>query len=183
MNYGLPTALDVGGVRHEIRSDYRAVLDIIAALSDCELTNVEKVNVLLKIFYLKTPADIDSAIRQCFDFINCGQPENKRPQPRLMDWEQDFPMIAGAVNQVAGQEVRAVPYMHWWTFMGYYMNIGDCMYAQVVSIRKKLKQHQTLDKTEKEFYLNNKEIIDLQEQTTSEEDELINEWTGGLKNG
>lgn len=179
MNYGLPTEVNVGGVRHEIRSDYRAVLDILTALADCELTNTDKVAVMLKIFYKKMPADIDDAIRQCFDFINCGQPENRRPQPKLMDWEQDFPMIAGAVNQVAGQEVRAAPYMHWWTFMGYYSNIGDCMFAQVVAIRKKLKQHKKLDKEEKEFYINNRELIDIPDKTTTAEDELINMWIGG----
>lgn len=181
MNYGLPTALDVGGVRHEIRSDYRAVLDIIAALSDFELTNVEKINILLRIFYLEMPADIDDAIKQCFDFINCGQPEHKGTQPKLMDWEQDFPLIAGAVNQVAGQEIRTAPYMHWWTFIGYYMNIGDCMFAQIISLRKKLKSGQKLDKIEKEFYRNNKELIDLRERVQPEEDELINAWIGGRK--
>lgn len=178
MNYDLPTALDVGGVRHEIRSDYRAVLDIISALSDFELTNAEKVNVLLRIFYIEMPDDVENAINQCFRFINCGQPESKSAQKlKLMDWEQDFPLVASAINIVSGREIRTAEYMHWWTFVGYYMNIGDSMFFQVVAVRKKMKTGAKLDKAEKEFYRNNKEIIDLQSKYMPEEDELINEWT------
>lgn len=184
MNYDLPTALDVGGVRHEIRSDYRAVLDIIAALSDCELTDPEKINVLLTIFYgKKRPKDIEAAIRQCFWFINCGQPENSRQGPKLMDWEQDFPLIAAAINQIAGTEIRALEYMHWWTFVGYYQNIGDSMFSQIVSIRSKLHKGTKLEKYEREFYNQNRELIDFKTRTTPEEDELINKWIGGCKSG
>ena len=42
MMYALPTSLEVRGTEYEIRSDYRAALDICAALSDPELDNQEK---------------------------------------------------------------------------------------------------------------------------------------------
>lgn len=179
MNYGLPTALDVGGVRHEIRSDYRAVLDILAALSDCELTDADKLNVLLRIFYIEVPEDVEDAVKQCFGFINRFQPENDRKQPKLMDWEQDFSIIADAITLKAGHDVRADAYMHWWTFVGYYMNIGDCFFSQVISIRKKRAKGQKLDDAEKEFYRNNKSVVDIEVKTTAEEDELLSEWLGG----
>lgn len=179
MNYGLPTALDVGGVRHEIRSDYRAVLDILAALSDCELTDADKLNVLLRIFYIEVPEDVEDAVKQCFGFINRFQPESDRKQPKLMDWEQDFSIIADAITLKAGHDVRADDYMHWWTFVGYYMNIGDCFFAQVISVRKKRAKGQKLDDAEKEFYRNNKSVIDIEVKTTAEEDELLSEWLGG----
>lgn len=183
MSYGLPTALDVGGVRHEIRSDYRAVLDIIAALQDPELTAAEKYNVLLGVFYVERPKDIEDAIRQCYWFINCGQPESKTKTPKLMDWEQDFQLVAGAINITAGMEVRAVEYMHWWTFVGYYMNIGDSMFAQVVSIRRKLQKGIKLDKEEREFHCVNRELIDLRIEETPEEAQLVSLWLGGGQNG
>lgn len=37
--------------------------------------------------------------------------------PKLVDWKQDFQHIAAPVNWVLGQEVWAVEYMHWWTFL------------------------------------------------------------------
>lgn len=179
MIYELPTALDVGGVRHEIRSDYRAVLDILTALTDPELSESEKLNILLTIFYIEIPEDIGDAVKQCFAFINRFQPESDRAQPKLMDWEQDFGLIADAITLKAGRDIRSDEYMHWWTFVGYYMNIGDCYFAQVVSIRKKRIKGQKLDDTEREFYNNNRSIIDIEVKTTPEEDELLAMWLGG----
>ena len=179
MIYDLPTALDVGGVRHEIRSDYRAVLDIFAALSDCELSEADKLNILIQIFYIETPDDVEDAVKQFFGFVNRFQPENNKPQPKLMDWEQDFGLIADAITLKAGRDIRADGYMHWWTFVGYYMNIGDCYFAQVVSIRKKLSRGKKLDADDREFYANNRQVIDFEAKTTPEEDAILAAWTGG----
>lgn len=51
MMYDLPKSVEVGGCVYEIRSDYRAVLDICAALSDPELSDDERGLVTLTIFY------------------------------------------------------------------------------------------------------------------------------------
>lgn len=181
MNYGLPTALDVDGVWHEIRSDFRPVLDILTALSDVELTDMDKIVVLLGIFYLERPENVQEAVKQCLWFINGGQedPQTQRKPTKLMDWEQDFPILIGAINQVAGKEVRALEYLHWWTFLGYYMNLGDCMFAQIVSIRKKLKQGKKLEKYESEFYRNNRHLVDFKNRYTQAEDEFIKQLLGG----
>ena len=37
-----PTSLNVGGVDYEIRTDYRAVLDLLTALADPELTDADE---------------------------------------------------------------------------------------------------------------------------------------------
>ena len=73
-----------------------------------------------------------------------------------MDWEQDGDMIVPAVNKVAGKEIRAVPYMHWWTFFGYFMESGECLFNTVVGIRSK-------------FYQENKNIIDIKTRLSEEE--------------
>lgn len=183
MIYELPTSLVVGGIRHEIRSDYRAVLDILAALSDHELSDADKLNILLNIFYIEVPENIEDAVKQCFLFINRFQPENDSPQPKLMDWDKDFNFIADAITVKTGHDIRAAEYIHWWTFVGYYMNIGDCFFAQVVSVRKKRAKGQKLDDLDREFYRNNRALIDIDEQITPEEDALIAAWAGGENNG
>ena len=112
MIYELPTSLVVGGIRHEIRSDYRAVLDILAALSDHELSDADKLNVLLNIFYIEVPENIEDAVKQCFLFINRFQPENDSSQPKLMDWDKDFNFIADAITVKTGHDIRAAEYIH-----------------------------------------------------------------------
>lgn len=58
-----------------------------------------------------------------------------------MDWEQDSPIIAPAVNKNIGKDIRSLEYMHWWTFLGAYMEIADgCSARCSISGRKKPKE-------------------------------------------
>lgn len=170
MNYSLPTSLTLGGEEYEIRSDFRAVLDICAALNDPELSPAEQAEVALTIFYPdveEIPADlIPEALKRCFDFIACGEENSKRRSPKLMDWEQDFKHIVPAVNRVLGQEIRALPYLHWWTFIGAYNEIGDCLFAQIVNIRSKKAHGKRLDKFEQEWYRVNRRLVDFKQTYT-----------------
>lgn len=181
MTWGLPTAVEINGVQHKIRSDYRAVLDILTALTDPELTDPDKIAVIIGIFYEDPVSfdDINEALDKCFEFISRGEKGDGKKSPKLMDWEQDYQYIVAAINKSAGTEIRSLPYLHWWTFLGYYYDIGDCLFAQIVNIRAKRKKGQKLDKTEQEFYRNNRNLIEFKNKFTKEEDEFINKLIGG----
>ena len=51
--------------------------------------------------------------------------------------------------------------MHWWTFIGLFNEIGEGMFSTVVRIREKKAKHKKLEKWERTFYNENKDIIDL----------------------
>lgn len=93
-----------------------------------------------------------------------------------MSWEQDFDMIISPVNRIAGCEVRSLPYLHWWSFLSYYMEIGDCLFAQVVAIRDKKARGKPLDKQEREFYRRNRKMVDLKTTYTEAEQNLLAAW-------
>lgn len=176
----LPTSLEVGGAEYEIRSDYRAVLDICAALSDPELEDRDRALVLLDIFYPSfpemPPGAYDEAVKRCFWFINGGEENQKNFAPKLVDWGQDFKYIVAPVNRVMGTEVRTVDYLHWWTFLAAYYEIGDCLFAQIVRIREKKAKGKKLDKSEQEWYRQNRELVDLKTTYTEAENELLKKW-------
>ena len=69
--------------------------------------------------------------------MNCGQTLPRSPAPPLLDWEQDAPLIAADINKAAGCEVRALPYLHWWTFMAWFNSIGDGQLATMLRVRSK----------------------------------------------
>lgn len=183
----LPRSLTVGGVDYDIRPGYGAALDIITALSDAELTNYERANVSLRIFYKDIiPNDVEDAIKQMLGFIQRFKPETSAVRrPKLMDWDQDFDLIADAITVKTGFDIRADEDMHWWTFLAYYQNVGDCFFAQVVSIRNKRARGKKLDDMEREFYVNNRETIDFKVKTTEAEDALLAQWlkVGGKSGG
>lgn len=98
-----------------------------------------------------------------------------------MDWEHDESIVIPAINRVAGREVRTAQYIHWWTFIGLYMEIGECVFSEVVYIRQKLAKHERLEKYEKVFYRANKDIIDLpviKDKEELEEEEFIKNMFG-----
>ena len=168
----------------EVRSDYREVLDICTALSDPELSDEERAVIALDIFY---PAldEISSkhyqeALERCMWFINCGETEARGGKsPRLVDWEQDFQHIVAPINRVMGQEVRAVEYLHWWTFVAAYREIGDCTFAQIVRIRNQIARGKKLDKSDQEWYRRNRGLVDFKRKYTDADDEVMKRWGGG----
>jgi hypothetical protein len=181
----LPTTVEIGGTEYAILSDYRAILDICAALSDPELSDQDKALVALDIFYpefVDMPQDhYDDAIKRCFWFINCGEEPDSQPAPKLVDWELDFPRIVAPINRVTGSEIRSVEYMHWWTFMSAYMEIGDCLFAQIVRIRERKAKGKPLDKSDAEFYRKNRKIVDMKAQYTEQENAVLDAWMGKKK--
>lgn len=94
-----------------------------------------------------------------------------------MDWEQDFRLLIAPINRIAGQEVRALPYMHWWTFLSYYGEIGDCYFAQIVRIRDLKAKGKLKDKADREFYRRNRDAIDIKRRYSKTEEEIIKGWT------
>lgn len=178
--YELPTSLTVNGHSYKIRTDFRDIINLITALTDPDLDEDAKAFVFFNILFTEPLAaeDMAEAQKAGFEFIGAGIKGDNTPSPRLMDWQQDAPLIMPAVNKTAGQDVRSLPYLHWWTFVGYYMEIGESQFSTVVSIRQKLKKHQNLDKTEKEYYHHNKSIVDLKLDISTEEIDELDQLVG-----
>lgn len=180
--YDLPKSAVINGHEYIIRSDYRAALDIIDVMNDKEITDEERTLIVLRIFYEDFDGlpldDFQEALDFCIMFISGGDAYKPNKTAKLMDWKQDFKLIVSPINKIIGYEVREVEYLHWWTFLSAYREIGDCLFAQVVSIRKKRMKGQKLDKADAQFYRDNQELIDFKHETTPEDDELFEKWGG-----
>lgn len=175
--FELPTSLEIGGVGFPIRTDFRDILYLMQVFADPEYEEDEKGAICLRVLY-ENWEDIPQerqgeALEEAIRFMDGGMPESGRKQkgPRTVDWEQDGPMILPAVNKVLGQEVRAVPYLHWWTFLGAYMEIGESLFSTVLGIRQKKAKGKKLEKHEQEFYKENKGLISLRRKDTQAERE------------
>lgn len=184
--YELPTSITVNGIQHPIRNrgDYRMVLDCFTALNDETISKNERIIACLCIFLeeikdisqINDIPDLEDVCNAMMKFFNCGQDEQKRQEHfRVMDWEKDETLICSAINKVAGKEIRLELYIHWWTFMGYYVAIGECSLATVVSIRYKQSKNKKLEKYERDFIRDNPQYFNWDRRTVEqkEEDEYI----------
>lgn len=171
----LPKSLFVGGVERPIRSDFRVALLILQAYQDVELTDYEKATVCVECLYLdRIPMEqYEEALKRACWYIDGGNTAHSRASVRVMDWEQDEALIFPAINRVAGKEVRAEEYLHWWTFLGYFMEIGESAFSTVVGIRNKLGRGKQLEKWERDYLREHGEQIKLRPRYTTEEREEI----------
>ncbi|NBI69438.1 hypothetical protein D1646_22285 [Pseudoflavonifractor sp. 60] len=109
-------------------------------------------------------------------FLNQGEEPEESARPRTIDWDQDRTLIAAEINKAAGLEVRALPFLHWWTFLGYFNTIGEGQLSAIVSIREKLRRGRKLESWEQEFYRENRERIEFKRKYTAEEEQTLSAW-------
>lgn len=175
MIWELPTSLEVNGQEWEIRTDFRDILNILLAFDDPELIPAEKQYVALCILYKDfermSSEDYSAAYKQAIWFIDNGKDQKKDPGPRTMDWAQDASILFPAINTVAGKEVRELPHLHWWTFLGYFMEIRSGVYSTVLQLRSKKARKKKLEKDEQEFWRKNRDICELKPRLTAAEKE------------
>ncbi len=193
----LPETLTVGGKDYPIRTDYRNILQVFEAFQDSELTQEEKWIVAIYLLFEDFSCDddvmraardgfnLEDAIKQVSWFISAGQPEKEVLEIPTYNWKQDEQMIFSAVNKIAGRETRELDYLHWWTFLGYFNEVGEGTFSFIVGIRHKLNCGKKLEKHEKEFLAKNKDLVKLEKKKTKEEQEqeesyqaLLNEVLG-----
>lgn len=170
--YSLPETISVSGAEYPIRTDFRAVLDVMAALNDPDLDDYAKNMVMLQIMvpdWRKIPErDLREALSRIVDFIDCGNHNDGKPHPKLYDWDQDATILIPAINSVAHTDIRALPKLHWWTFLSYFMEIRESVFADVVNIRQKMAHHKKLDKGEREFLRANRDLVTLKTRDSEE---------------
>ena len=189
--YEIPTTITVDDREFPIRcrGDYRMVLDCFSCLNDYDLTEQERMVACLIIFY----EDFDSTekvfnidnelfmklVKEMYNFFECGEnPMHSMPY-KTIDWDKDSQMICSAVNKVAHTEVRACEYLHWWTFLGYFSEVGESVLSTVVGIRNKIKKGKKLEKHEKEFKANNPHYFIWDSRTAEQkkdEEEILSIW-------
>ncbi len=185
----LPEELDVGNKKYKINSDFRPCISILETFERNDLTEHEKVGVMVGILYEdEIPDDLLlEAAEKAVWFLNCGA-ENSSSSGgvdygRLYSWSQDARFIIPAVDRVLGFSSRRTEHLHWWEFIGAFMEIGECTFTTLIHQRK-LKKTGKQSKSDKEWWAENKDIAELkiEEQLTLEELEALNRFNALLNN-
>ena len=192
--YEIPISIQSSdGKEYKIRNrgDYRTILDCFEALNDAELESSERLIASLLIFYddfnsiedLYSVDNLQELVSKMYNFFNCNQQTSgSESRYKLVDWEQDSQLICSAINKVAGFEIRAADYIHWWTFMGYYTSIGESPINTIIGIRDKIMQGKKLEKYEMEYRRNNPQFFNWRNKTVEQqeaEEYVMKLWNSG----
>ncbi len=157
----LPTEWVADGRAFPHKTDYRQILKLMALLSDGERpAHLRWLTALAYFYEAPIPARLEAdAMAYLGDFLTCG--ETGTPGPKLLDWKLDAPEIIADINAVAGREVRAEPYLHWWTFLSFFHGIREGRLSALVAIRDKLSRGKKLEPHEQAYYRAHKDKIRL----------------------
>lgn len=156
----LPKKVEVDGVYYKIDTDFRTALSVMDIYNDGALSAYDKHIAAVQTMYTtkkksgklvtNIPDNLVGAAEAIVAFLNGSrlgdetneevsegsQESSKIP---ILDYYEDEKLLFSAVNKVAGKEVRAEKYMHWWTFIGLCNAIDDnSSISHIMSIRNKL---------------------------------------------
>ena len=177
--FSLPTTVEIDGRSYEIRTDFRTILEIFTMLDDPDLSDGDKTEALLRMFYIERPSDSEAAITAFVSFADPrGSGNKEKPHTRLISWSQDFDLMVAPINHILNAECRSLPYLHWRTFLAAYLEIPpESVFARVLRIREKLRTGKKLEKYERSWYNRNRDLVHLKPKFSKKEEELIEAWT------
>lgn len=187
MNYlvdDFPTELWVNGEAYAIDADWRSCLKIILALEDPELTQEEKVFILLDNLYGENaPEDTQAAVDEALRFLNCFEERETTSTERLYSFQQDAKFILSAMSQARKEDIKSAGFLHWWEFASLFMEISaDSMFSRILDIRKRLKKGK-LTKEERQLVAEYPEIYRLREPVDEQRNTAAEEFRARLERG
>jgi len=177
----LPTAVEIDGEEYELNADFRTGTQIMTAFEDNELTDFEKQSIMLQLLYKEIPQNRVKAQEMAVKFLNCGEvskvdPASEQDSERLYSFKQDAKYILSAVKQTFSVDLEKETNLHWWKFSYMFLDLDEnCFFCKLIYLRKQ-KAKNKLSKEEKEWYYSIREIVDLPESYTTEEQLLINDF-------
>lgn len=152
----LPTKIKVNEHIYEINYDYRTIIKILLAFEDEDLTNEEKIYVMIKNIYKKDipDEDMEEAINKAIKFIDCGQEYNdtKKSSPRIYSFKKDANYIFSGINSTHHIDLDEKFDLHWWKFISFFMDMSsECMFGELVYYRKRKLEGKLTDEEKKQY--------------------------------
>lgn len=168
--YSLPESVEFHGRSYQLNADFRNILKIFSQLEQADLPEALRWRIASLLFYTPELAeeDYEDGLLYLASFLQPGENSSGDGRKRL-DWQADaLPIIAG-VNAAAGQEIRLLPKVHWWTFLSWFHAMPPGELSTRVAIRDKLQKGKKLEDWEQEYYRQNKAAVDLKPVYSMEE--------------
>ena len=164
----MPEGVTFGGREYRLRADFRNILKIFGVLQGA-FPEYIRWRIAAGLFY--EPALREEDMEPGLIFLAAFlQPEGAEGAGgKLLDWGQDAMAIIAGVNAAAGQEIRGLPFVHWWTFLSWFHAMPPGELSTRVAIRQKRQKGEKLEPWEQEYYRQNKALIDLKPAYTAEE--------------
>lgn len=152
-----PTTVQVGGQEWSIHYDFRVGARFETMILNPEISDEEKVEQALNLYYPIIPSDAPGALDALLWFYRCGKDPGEekstggRQKPRrAYCFEEDADLIFAAFLEAYGIDLSASD-MHWWTFRALLLGLPrGCELVKVMGYRT--ADLKGMDKAQRRFY-------------------------------
>ena len=186
----LPSKVEIEGISYDIRTDFRISILFTMLIEDDSLTEVEKMEQILLLYYPKIPTNQEEAFNKIMWFYRGGKDEakgensssknNKNNDIKVFDYEEDSELIYSAFLSQYRIDLQDIKNLHWWKFKALLTGLKDDNKLHEVIKYRSIDLNKIHDKEERKFYKEMKEKYSL-EKISKEEIQEIKKWNDFLK--
>ena len=172
----LPRSVTIDGDEFPVNYGFRTFVLIEICIFDTKLSDSERVNNALELFYGdRLPDDISAAFERMMWFYRGGKDEKKAKSKgssnakRCYCFEQDAPYIYSAFRTQYNLDLQDVSStdLHWWKFKAMFEALNeDLRISKIMSYR--VTDTTGMDKHQKKFYGDMKKLYALESESTGD---------------
>lgn len=158
----LPTSFLIGGKEYEISSDFRTMLELEEIFFSDDLTDAQKAEQALRLFYGCIPEEVEEAVEKLCFFWKCGRkekPGKRRGQAAgedfyrrpIYSFTHDAGLIYGAFLTQYGIDLCCTN-LHWWQFMALFESLEDDRVIKEVMRCRAVEVKGDMPQAQKDYY-------------------------------
>lgn len=158
----LPESFLINGTEYKISSDFRAMVKLEDIFSS-DLTDAEKGEQALHLFYGCIPLDVEEAVEKLCYFWECGRKEPVQKRRRrgagedfvgrpIYSLSHDAGLIYAAFMGQYGVDLYDVKHLHWWKFKAMFEALGNDTLMKEVMRCRAVEVKNDMPKAQKDYY-------------------------------
>ena len=159
----LPTAFLIGGKEYKISSDFRIMLELEEIFSSDELTEAEKGEKALRLFYGCIPENVEEAVEKLCFFWQGGRNESPRKLRRqtagedfyhgpIYSFIHDAGLIYAAFLTQYGIDLCEAEGLHWWKFLALFEGLEEDRLMKEVMRCRAVEVKGDMPQAQKDYY-------------------------------
>lgn len=184
----LPETIEIEDVEYDINSDFRTSMLFELMMSDNELDDKQKIKQALELYYPKIPKNINEATDQLLWFYRCGKDvrtsksSTKGKSTQIYDFDFDDDYIYSAFLDQYGIDLQDAN-LHWWKFKAMFKSLRENNEIVKIMGYRSTDLSKIKDKDEKAHYKKMKDLYEIQNHMSKDENEKIKSIQEALQNG
>lgn len=175
----VPDTVTIDDIEYDINTDFRISIMFELMMQDNSLTDYEKLEIALGLYYPKIPHDPIQAIDSILWFYSCGKIDDTQTTSnvgcgtsKIYSFEHDAEYIYAAFLDQYGIDLQDIEYLHWWKFRAMFKGLKeDNLISKIMGYRA-IKITDDMTEAEKKHYREMKRIYALPDNRTEEEKQI-----------